>query len=87
MLVTRSISAPHLQQPGAEQLVQGVEDLQRFRRWDETLRSLHKTPHAEHRECPVSVVEQIFTFVAGTPDEAVRKVSFVKLVKLHLCTS
>ena len=74
-MVTRSVSAPHLQQPGSEQLVQGVEDLQRFRRWDETLRNLHKTSRVSHenRECHVSVVEQIFTFVAGSPDEAVRK--------------
>ena len=74
------MSAPHLQQPGSEQLVQGLEDLQRFRRWDQTLRNLHKTSRAswsERRDCHVSVVEQIFTFVAGSPDEAVRKFDFV----------
>ena len=74
-LVTRSVSAPHLQQPGCEQTVQCIEDLHRFRKWDETLRNLHRTSRArhEHRECPVSIVEQIFTFVAGTPDQAVRE--------------
>ena len=74
-MVTRSISAPHLQQPGCEHFVPGLEDLQRFRRWDQTLRNLHKTSRgswSKHKECHVSVVEQIFTFVAGDPDEAVR---------------
>ena len=85
-MVTRSVSAPHLQQPVSEQLVQGLEDLQRFRRWDQTLRNLHKMSRAswsEHRECPVSVVEQIFTFVAGSPDEAVRKFWYFTFLTFH----
>ena len=74
-MVTRSVSAPHLQQSGTEQLVPGLEDLQRFRRWDQTLRNLHKTSRDswnENKDCPVSIVEQIFTFVAGSPDRDVR---------------
>ncbi|XP_028400510.1 probable E3 ubiquitin-protein ligase HECTD4 [Dendronephthya gigantea] len=77
-MVTRSVSAPHLQQPGREHSVRGLEDLQRFRRWDQTLRNLYRTSRgSEHREWHVSVVEQIFTFVAGDPDEAVSCSSFL----------
>ena len=74
LLVPRSVSAPHLDQ-AAEHLLQGIEDVQRFRRWDQTLRSIHKPTQvsSETKECPTSVVEQILTFIAGTPDQAVRK--------------
>lgn len=85
-IVSRSVSAPHLQQPGSEQLVQGLEDLQRFRRWDQTLRHLRMTSYDslnERRECPDSVVEQIFTFVAGNPDQTVRNFLFYCFEKLY----
>ena len=74
-MVTRSVSAPHLLPPSSKKLVEGLEDLQRFRRWDQTLRNLHKTPRddwSEKKDCPVSIVEQIFTFVAGSPEQDVR---------------
>ena len=82
-MVTRSVSAPHLQPPGSEQLVEGLEDLQRFRRWDQTLRNLHKTSRegcSENKDCPVSVVEQIFTFVAASPEQDVSEIYIINLL-------